>query len=208
MGLVRENNDLCQSEFCQSLPNYTHVNKETKLSRLDNLLSSKSSMDLFNHEIHFKNIYRKVYRQVREANHRSLSYRKKYKLAKPLRVEQKVVLENLINPFGKSQNLCELRSGPYIVTKVITKVNYEISFDAYPTRTPVVHRNHLVEYFPCDKELPKLLSNYENIFNVYKTENFYNEYARCRLSQLNQTIDSFVERQHLNEYLPIFPDIC
>ena len=208
MGLVREDNDLCQSEFFQSLPNHTHVNKETKLSCIDNLLSSKSSMDLLNHEIQFKNIYRKVYRKVREANHRSLSYRKMYKLAKPLRVEQKVVSENLINPFGKSQNMCELRSGPYIVTKVITKITYEIAFDADPTRTQVVHRNHLVEYFPRDKELPKLLSNYENLFNNYKTEHFYNEYARCRLSQLNPPIDSFVERQHLNDYLPIFPGIC
>ena len=27
-------------------------------------------------------------------------------------------------------------------------------------------------------------------------------------SQLSQPIDSFVERQHLNHYLPIFPDTC
>ena len=35
-----------------------------------------------------------------------------------------------------------------------------------------------------------------------------NEYAKCRLSQLNQPIDSFVERQHLNDYIPVFPDTC
>ena len=163
-------------------------------------------MDLLNRETQFKNIYRKVYRKVREANHRSLSYRNKYKLAKPLRVGQKVLLENHNVPFGKSQKLCELRSGPYIVTKVITKVNYEIALDADPTRTQVVHRNHLVEYFPRDNELPNLLSNYEKPFNDDKTEHFYNEYAKHRLSQLNQPIDSFVERQHLNDYLPIFPD--
>ena len=74
--------------------------------------------------------------------------------------------------------------------------------------TQVVHRNHLVEYFPCDNELPNLLSNYEKPFNDDKTEDFYNEYAKCRLSQLNQPIDSFVERQHLNDYLPIFHDTC
>ena len=73
LGLVRDDNDLCQSEFCQSLPNHTHVNKKTSHACIDNLLALKSSMELLNHETQFKNIYRKVYRKVREANHRSLS---------------------------------------------------------------------------------------------------------------------------------------
>ena len=117
-------------------------------------------------------------------------------------------MENHKIPFGKSQKLCELRSGPYKVTKVITKVNYEIALDADPTRTQVVHRNHFVEYFPRDNELANLISNYEKLFNDDTTEHFYNEYAKCRLSQINQPIESFVERQHLNDYLPIFPDTC
>ena len=111
------------------------MNKETSHSCIDNLLSSESLMDLLNCETQFKKICRKVYRKVREANHRSLPYKKKYKLAKRLRVEQKILLENHMVPFGKSQKLFELRSGPYIMSKVITKVNYEIAFDAVPTRT-------------------------------------------------------------------------
>ena len=165
-------------------------------------------MDLLNRETQFKNIHRKVYRKVREANHRSSSYRNKYKLAKPQRVGQKGLLKIHNVPFAKSQKLCELRSGQYIVTKVITKVNYEIALNSDPTRTQVVHRNHLVEYFAQDKELPNLLSNYEKPFNDDKTEHFYNEYAKRRLSQLYQPIDSIDERQHLNDYLPIFPDTC
>ena len=165
-------------------------------------------MDLLNRETQFKNIYRNVYRKIREANHRSLSYRYKYQLAKPLRVGQKVLLENHNVPFGKCQKVCELRSGPYIVTKVITNVNYEIALDADPTRTHVVHRNHLVEYFPRNNELPNLSSNYEKPLSDDKTEHFNNEHAKCRLSQLNQRIDSFVERQRLSDYLPIFPDTC
>ena len=84
LGLVRDDNDLCQSELCQSLPSHTHVNRATSQSCIDILLYSKNSMDLHNHEAQFKNIYCKVYRKVREANHCSLSYRNKYKLAKPL----------------------------------------------------------------------------------------------------------------------------
>ena len=106
------------------------------------------------------------------------------------------------------KTLCELRSGPYIVTKVITKVNCQIALDADPTRTEVVHRNHVFEYFPRDNELPNLLSSYEKPFNDDKTEHFYNENAKYRLSQLNQPVDSFVERQHLNDYSLIFPDTC
>ena len=69
-------------------------------------------MDLLNRETHFKNICRKVYRKVREANTRSLSYRSKYKLANPLRVGQKFLLENHNIPFGRSQKLCEIRCAP------------------------------------------------------------------------------------------------
>ena len=208
LDLVRDNNDLCHSEFCQSLPNHSHVNKKTSHSCIDNLLAPKSSMDLPNRGTQFKNIYRNEYRRVPVANHRFLYYRNKYKLAKPLRTGQKVLLENHNVPFGKSQKLCELRCGQYIVTKVITKVFHEIVLDADPTVTQVVHRNHLVEYSPRENELPNLLSNYEKPFNDDKTEHFYNEKTKYRLSQLNQPIDSFVERQHLNDYLPIFPDIC
>ena len=204
LGLVRNDNDLCQFEFSQSLPSHTDVNKERNHSCIDFFSSSESSMDLLNRETQFKNEYRKVYPKVREANNRSLSYRNKYKLAKPLRVGQKVLLENHNIPFWKSQKLSELWTGPYIVTKVITKVNYEIAFDADPTRTQAVHRNHLVEFFPCDNEPPNFLSNYGKPFNDDKTEHVCNEYAECRLSQMNQPIHSFVERQHLNDCSPIF----
>ena len=163
-------------------------------------------MDFFNRETQFKNIYRKVSRKVRETNHRSLSYGIKYKLAKPLRVGQKVLLENHNVPFGKSQNLRDLRSGPYIVNEVITKVNYEIAFDADPTRTQVVYRSRLVEYFASDKELPNVIFKYEKPFNGDQTERFVNEYGKNRLAQLNPTTDSFVVRQHWNNYLPTFPD--
>ena len=84
LGLVRDDNDLCQSEFCQSLPNHAHVNKETSHSCIDSLLAWKSSMDLLNRQCQCKNIYRKVYRKVREANPGTLSYRNENKLAKPL----------------------------------------------------------------------------------------------------------------------------
>ena len=41
LGLVGDDNELCQSKFCQCLPNHTNVNKETGQSCIDSLLSSK-----------------------------------------------------------------------------------------------------------------------------------------------------------------------
>ena len=109
-------------------------------------------MDLLNREFQFMNIYRKVYRKVRQANRRSVAYRNKYKLAEPLQIGQQLLLENHHVPFGKSQKVCELPSWPYIVNKINTEVkcDYEVAIDADPTTTQVVHRNHLVEHFPRD----------------------------------------------------------
>ena len=163
-------------------------------------------MDLLNRKTQFKTINHKIYPKIREPNHRVLSYSSKNKHAKPLRVGQKVFMKNQNVPFGKHQKLCELRREPYIETEVNTKVKYEIALDADPTLTQFIHRNHSVHYFPHDKEVPNLLSNYEQPFNDDRTEHFYNKYAKYRFSQMKQYVDSFVEGQQLNDYLPIFPD--
>ena len=152
-------------------------------------------MDLFNRANQFKNSHLNVFR---EANHRSLSYQNKCKLAKPLRVGQKVLSENHKIPFRKSQKMCELPCEPCIVTKVVMKVNYESALGADPTRTQVVHCNHLVEYFPLHNELPNLLSTYEKPFNDDKTVHFNSKIAKNGISRSNQLIDFFVE-QHLND---------
>ena len=146
-------------------------------------------MDLLDREIQFKKRNHKVYRKVREANNCSLSYRNMYKPAKPRRVGHIILLENHNVPFGKSQRLCEHRSGPQIVTEKTTKFDNEIDLDADPTRTRVLNRNPLVEYFSRDNELPNLLSIYKKPFNDDKTERFYNENAKNLPSQLNQPFD-------------------
>ena len=55
------NNVLYQSEFCQSLPRPTHVNKDASHSCIDTFLSSKSSTDLLNRETQSKNIINAKY---------------------------------------------------------------------------------------------------------------------------------------------------
>ena len=56
LGIVRNDNDLSQSGFCQSLLNHSHMDRNTNHSCLDILLTSKSSMDLRNRETQFKRI--------------------------------------------------------------------------------------------------------------------------------------------------------
>ena len=108
LGLARDDNDLYHSEFCQSLAKHTHVNRKTSPSCIDNFLSPRSSIDLLNPETQIKNKYCKVYRKVREANHRSLSYENKYKLSKPLRIGRKDLLEIHDVPFGKKNKKCAI----------------------------------------------------------------------------------------------------
>ena len=86
--------------------------------------------------------------------------------------------------------MCELRSGSYIVRKVITKSNYEIALDADPMSTQVVHRNHLVESLPRDNELPNLSSSYEKPFNDDKTELFLTNMQKTdSLNRISKLID-------------------
>ena len=51
-----------------------------------------------------------------------------------------------------------------------------------------------------------MLSNYEKPVNDDRTEYFYNEYAKNRISELNHLIETLAERQDIQEKLPIFPD--
>ena len=101
LGLVGDDNDFCQPNFCQSILNHTTLNTETSHSCLEVFLSSKNPMDLLRCETQYRKFFHKAYRKVRDANHRSLSYRSKCKLAKPLRVGQQVLPENHNVSFGK-----------------------------------------------------------------------------------------------------------
>ena len=55
------------------------------------------------------------------------------------------------------------------LTKPITNVNYEIIFDEDNSVKDVVHRNHPIEYYPKEKTLPKLISNYCPLDDESKT---------------------------------------
>ena len=77
------------------------------------------------------------------------------------------------------KKFCELQSGPYKVTKVITEVNHETASYSDLMKTHIVHRNDLVDCFPLDSALPSLLSNHEKPPNGNNTGHSSNKYARA-----------------------------
>ena len=69
----------------------------------------------------------------------------------PISIGSKVLLENHSRSLLISKKLQSLRSGPYTVTKHITNTTYEIQGYETPQKR-AVHRNHIVEYFPKERE--------------------------------------------------------
>ena len=100
----------------------------------------------------FKHLYNTAYLRSFSATDKSHTLRNKHKLGKTLPVGRKVLLENHSFQDGKSKKLHELRSGPYTITRKITNVNYEITLDKDESHKSVVHRNHLIEYFPIEEK--------------------------------------------------------
>ncbi len=160
LGLLRNNERNCESTFCHGLPEHQHSKQFLQNETLDNLLIPKLSKLALDRENAFKRVYSKTYRKTREFLDRSAELRNKHKLAKPLDIGQKVLLENHFIDLTKSKKLSELRSGPYTVISRITNVTYKIQLDSNPDTTKVVHRNHLIEYFPITGVLPELVTNY------------------------------------------------
>ena len=84
------------------------------------------------------------------------TFQNQLKLEWPIKKGTKVSLENKPNTLLKSQKLLSLRSGPYTVIKKITENMYGIQ-EAFTNKKKVVHRNHIIEYFPTEQQMPKLL---------------------------------------------------
>ena len=162
LGLLRNLDLRCSSQFCENLPAYTHSTQDSENKAIARLLLPPVSCDLLTRENTFKEIYCDAYQKSLETTARAHKYRNQYRHAKPLSLNQKVLLENHSQPLNMSKKHCQLRQGPYSVLKQITSVNYEIALDSDPSVTLVAHRNHLIEYFPKEEKLPKLLAEYQN----------------------------------------------
>ena len=195
LGLIRDKNKQCKSEFCADLQPHTHSENNLRNKSLDRLLRPQLSSELLTRENDFKSIYSSTYKRCREITSKAHEYRNRFKLGRPLAVGQKVLLENHKPDLSKSQKLKQLRVGPFTVTKQITNTTYEIKEDENPENVKVTHRNHLLEYFPKEETLPPLLTNYAP---VEQDDNFYKHLIQTQIDKHNSG-----QPEHKLDFMPL-----
>ena len=117
LGLLRNSELTCNSEFCASIPLHRHFLQTSSNKAIKPLVKLKINTSLLIRENQFKHIYNTAYKKSLENNAKIHKYRNKYKLGKPLEIGQKVLMENHSIEDGKSKKLRELRSGQYTVKK-------------------------------------------------------------------------------------------
>ena len=183
LGLYRNKHKLCRSNFCENLPSHSHSENTLKNELLDNLLQPQLSQALLERERNFKQIYSSTFERCREQTARSHAYRNRFKLRHHLQIGQKVPYENHKQDLTRSQKLQERRLGPFTVTKRITNTTYQFQDDKDPTVVKIVHRNHLVEYYPKEGSLPTMIEEY--VPSNYSNDNFYERFMEQRTRDLN-----------------------
>ena len=182
LGLLRDNAKNCISEYCSELPPHTHCSYSCKNEKIDNLLQNRLSSTVLQRENEFKKIYVSTYTRCRQVTNRAHYYRNRFKLGKAIPIGNKVLLENHSKNLLKSKKLQELRSGPYTVVRQITNTTYEIQDDKTEQKR-IVHRNHLVPYFPKERTMSSLVDNYNPVYQ--EPELFYDNYHKDIVDKYN-----------------------
>ena len=200
LGLYRNKHKVCCSKFCENLPTHSHSENTLKNELLDNPLQPQLSQALLERERNLKQIHSSTFERCQEQTARSHAYRNRFKLGHHLQIGQKVLYENHKQDLTRSQKLQDRRLGPFTVTKRITNTTYHIQDDKDPTVVKIVHRNHLVEYYPKEGSLPALIEEY--VPSNYPNDNLYERFMEQRTRDLN--IPSTIE-EHDSFPFPIEP---
>ena len=160
LGLLRDNDKQCQSEFCDGLQSHTHSKNSLPNTSLNRLLRPQLSDELLKRENEFERTSASTYQRCSPITSKTNEHRNRCKLGKPISTGQKVFLEDHAQDLTRSQKVKQLRIGPFTVAKQIANTTYEIREDANPDNVKTTHRNHLIEYFPKEERLPPLITNY------------------------------------------------
>ena len=166
-GILQDNRRNCISEYCKDLPLHTHCENFCKNEKVDKLLKNRLSSTILQRENEFKNLYSETYTRCRQITNEAHENRNKFKLGKPIKIGRKVLLENHAKGLLKSKKLLELSSGPYTVTNQITNTTYE-NVHELTEQKKVLHRDHLVQYFPKEQEINKLVQDYSTNYDDLK----------------------------------------
>ena len=164
LGLLRDNRRNCFSEYSKDLPLHTHCENSFKNEKVAKLLQNRLSSTILQRDNEFKKIYFKTYTRGRRVTNKAHEYRNRLKLGKTIKIGREVLLENHAKGLLKSKIILQMGSGPSTVTKQITNTTYEIVHDSNE-RKKVVHRNHLIENFPKEQEIDKLVQDYSTNYH-------------------------------------------
>ena len=182
LGLFRDNDKRCISEYCTGLSPHVRSEESVKIEKIDKLLQNRISSEILKRENLFKIIYSNTYIHCRRVTNQAHYFRNQHKLGKPIKIGSKVLLENRSKPLLRSQKLLHLRSGPYTVVEKVTDVNYKIENEA-TSEKKIVHCNHIVEYFPKENKKPKLVTEYST---DPMSDGFYNHLTNRQIDDFNQ----------------------
>ena len=182
LGLLRDKDKQCKSEFCDGLQSHTHSENSLPNTSLNRLLRPQLSDELLKREKELKRIYPSTYQRCRQITSKAHEHRNRFKLGRPISTGQKVFLKNHAQDLTSSQKLKQQRVGPFTVTKQITNTMYEIREDANPDNIKTTHSNHLSEYFPKEERLPPLITNYAVIS---RDSDFYKHLVNSQIEHFN-----------------------
>ena len=184
LGLIREKDKQCKSEFHDGLQYLTHNENSLPNKSLNRLNRPQLSDELLTRQKDFEQFSSTTYQRCRQITSKAHEHRNRYKLGRQVSVGQKVFLENHAHDLTKSQKLKQPRVGSFAVTKQITNTTYEIREDVDPDNVKTTHRNHLIENFPKKERLPPLITNYTVIS---RDSDFYEHLVNLQIEQYNSS---------------------
>ena len=191
LGLYRNKDNFCCSEFCKTLSSHSLSENNLKNQLLDHLLYPQHSHALLERQRDFKKTYSATFERCREQTARSHAYRNRFMLGQHLETGEKLLYENYRQDLPKSQKLQQRRLGPFTVTKQLTNTTYQIQDDNKPTIFKTVHRSHLVEDYPKEETLPPMIEEYVPMDR--RPDYFYERFKKERVQEKNNPGQSGME---------------
>ena len=139
----------------------TNINSAAQNSaKIYLLILPQLSQSLLERERDFERIYSVTFEICREQTVRSHAQENRFKLGQHLDIGQKFFYKNHRQDLSKSEKLQQRQLGAFTITTGITNTTYQIQDDNDPTSTKTVHRNHFVEYYPKEENLPRMIEEY------------------------------------------------
>ena len=157
-------------EIVFGLKNHAHTEHKSNNETIDRFLKNQTSAEILKRENYFKLIYSNTYTHCHRITNKAHMFQNQFKLGRPIKEGTKVLLENRSEPLLKSQI-------PYV-----TEVTYGIQND-FTNEKKIVHRNHIVEYFPKEQQMPKLLQEYSS--DLFSSD-FYDQITNQQINSFNK----------------------